>query len=109
MHGFNVALFEVQWIQNNVRLCYKLLAICLLFLRFYMGVLDMLNLIAFPMADGVLSMTGAVYCSAPTFLYWKGCLVHGLFASFKFKVQPLSALMYNPHRIYLSAPHPCAR
>ena len=42
-----------------------------------MGVLDMLNLVIFCMSDGVLSMIGAVYCSAPNFLYIKGALVLG--------------------------------
>ena len=42
-----------------------------------MGVLDMLNLAIFCMSDGILSMIGAVYCSAPNFLYIKGALVQG--------------------------------
>ena len=37
-----------------------------------MGVLDMMNLFIFCMADGVLGMLGAVYCSAPDFMYVKG-------------------------------------
>ena len=37
-----------------------------------MGVLDMLNLLIFCMADGVLGILGAVYCSAPDFMYIKG-------------------------------------
>ena len=40
-----------------------------------MGVLDMLNLLNMCMADGILSMLGAVYCSAPDFLYVKGALM----------------------------------
>ena len=43
-----------------------------------MGVLDMLNLLNFCMVDGILSMLGAVYCSAPTFLYVKGALLMGI-------------------------------
>ena len=43
----------------------------------YMDVLDMLNLLIFCMSDGVLSMIGAVYCSAPNFLYIKGAFVLG--------------------------------
>ena len=39
-----------------------------------MGVLDMLNLLNMCMADGILSMLGAVYCSAPDFMYLKGML-----------------------------------
>ena len=42
-----------------------------------MGVLDMLNLIALGMFGGVLSMLGAVFCSAPDFIYVKGSLVFG--------------------------------
>ena len=38
---------------------------------FCMGVLDMMNLLIFCMADGVLGMLGAVYCSAPDFMYVK--------------------------------------
>ena len=44
-----------------------------------MGVLDMLNLIVFCMSDGILSMLGAVYCSAPDFIYVKGALMMGEF------------------------------
>ena len=40
-----------------------------------MGFLDMLNLVIFCMADGILSMLGAVYCSSPDFLYIKGSLM----------------------------------
>ena len=48
-----------------------------IFLRFYMGVLDMLNLIALGMFGGALSMLGAVFCSARDFIYVKGSLVFG--------------------------------
>ena len=40
-----------------------------------MGILDMLNLVVFCMSDGILSMVGAVYCSAPDLLYIKGSLL----------------------------------
>ena len=41
-------------------------------IMFCMGVLDMMNLLIFCMADGVLGILGAVYCSAPDFMYIKG-------------------------------------
>ena len=44
-----------------------------------MGVLDMLNLVVFCMSDGFLSMIGAVFCSAPDFLYIKGASMMGMF------------------------------
>lgn len=47
--------------------CYKIM--------FYMGLLDMLDLFVFCMLDGILSMLGAVYCSAPDFIYVKGTLM----------------------------------
>ena len=39
-----------------------------------MGILDMLNLIVYCMCDGILTMLGAVYCSAPDFIYIKGAM-----------------------------------
>ena len=77
VYGFNVAPFAIQLLQNYVRVLS-----CLRFpilLRFYMGVLDMLNLVVFCMSDGILSMLGAVYCSAPDFIYVKGALMMGEF------------------------------
>ena len=47
-----------------------------------MGVLDMLNLLNMCMADGILSMLGAVYCSAPDFIYVKGALIISEFLKF---------------------------
>ena len=49
--------------------CYKIM--------FFMGLLDILNLVVFFMTDGVLSILGAVYCSAPDFIYVKGALLMG--------------------------------
>lgn len=47
-------------------------------IMFFLGVLDIINLFFFGMLDGWLSMVGAVYCSAPVFLYIKGCIICGM-------------------------------
>lgn len=73
MYVHAVDTFEIRLLRNHVRVLFCLKFFILL--RFYMGILDMLNLVVFCMSDGILSMLGAVYCSAPDLLYVKGCLL----------------------------------
>ena len=49
-----------------------------------MGILDMVNMVVSIMIDGYLLMVGAVYCSAPLFLYIKSGLFDGSFYPYKF-------------------------
>ena len=58
-------------IWKNIRghQCYKII--------FYKGLLDMPNLVLFGALDGWFSITGAVYCTHPTFFCIKGCFLIG--------------------------------
>ena len=44
-------------------------------LKFFMGVLDSLNLFVMGVMDGWYSIKGAVYCASPDILYIKGSLM----------------------------------
>jgi hypothetical protein len=46
--------------------CYKIM--------FYVGILDMLCMLVNAISTGWLGMTGAVYCSAPNYIYIAGAL-----------------------------------
>ena len=58
-------------IWKNIRghQCYKII--------FHKGLLDMPNLVLFGALDGWFSITGAVFCTHPTFFYIKGCFLIG--------------------------------
>ena len=73
-HFLNAEFSEFEF-----KKCFIFFKFFFIFLRFYMGVLDILNLIIFCMSDGILTMIGAVYCSSPIILYVKGGIICGTF------------------------------